>query len=208
MDKEKNDNRRNILNHALDLFYARGYEAVGVQEIAASAGVTKPTLYYYFKSKYGLLESVLEDTVEKFIKILKNVVKESDSVEDCLLNMAKTYIEYVTSSERNLKVFSMFLSMEYSPKDSEQKKAIEKYDSDIFMIFLSIFTDNKEKLGNMNGRQEQFAVGFMGLLNYYLLVYRERRLVLGDNESNIAQLKISDEQIRLLVHQFMYGIFS
>ncbi|HIZ64719.1 MAG TPA: TetR family transcriptional regulator, partial [Candidatus Blautia pullicola] len=44
------DNRELILNAALDLFYARGYDAVGVQEIVDRAGVTKPTLYYYFGS--------------------------------------------------------------------------------------------------------------------------------------------------------------
>ena len=44
------DNREKILNCALELFHARGYDAVGVQEIAETAGVTKPTLYYYFKT--------------------------------------------------------------------------------------------------------------------------------------------------------------
>ena len=29
----------------------KGYDAVGVQEIVDTAGITKPTLYYYFGSK-------------------------------------------------------------------------------------------------------------------------------------------------------------
>lgn len=53
------DNREKILNCALELFHARGYDAVGVQEIAETAGVTKPTLYYYFGNKRGLLEALL-----------------------------------------------------------------------------------------------------------------------------------------------------
>ena len=53
------DNRERILQCALELFYAKGYDAVGVQEIAQKAGITKPTLYYYFGSKYGLLETLL-----------------------------------------------------------------------------------------------------------------------------------------------------
>ena len=39
------DNREKILNCALELFHARGYDAVGVQEIAETAGVTKPTFW-------------------------------------------------------------------------------------------------------------------------------------------------------------------
>ncbi len=39
------DNRTRILSCAIHLFYQRGYDAVGVQEIATAEGVTKPTLY-------------------------------------------------------------------------------------------------------------------------------------------------------------------
>ena len=42
------DNRARLLDCAQDLFAARGYDAVGVQEIVEAAGVTKPTLYHYF----------------------------------------------------------------------------------------------------------------------------------------------------------------
>ena len=52
------DNRMNILEKALHLFYEKGYDAIGVQEIADAAGVAKPTLYHYFGSKYGLLQAV------------------------------------------------------------------------------------------------------------------------------------------------------
>ena len=53
------DNREAILNSALNLFWARGYDATGVQEIVDQAGITKPTLYYYFGSKQGLLQEIL-----------------------------------------------------------------------------------------------------------------------------------------------------
>ena len=55
------DNRQLIMNSALTLFYESGYDAVGVQQIVDSAGVSKPTLYYYFGSKQGLLEALLNE---------------------------------------------------------------------------------------------------------------------------------------------------
>ena len=60
VESRKMDNRENILTCALELFYQRGYDAVGIQEICQAAGITKPTLYHYFGSKYGLLEVLLE----------------------------------------------------------------------------------------------------------------------------------------------------
>ena len=38
------DNRDMLMQVALDLFYSKGYDAVGVQEIVDKSGVTKPTL--------------------------------------------------------------------------------------------------------------------------------------------------------------------
>ena len=54
------DNKKLLLDAALVLFYANGYDAVGVQEIVDRAGVTKPRLYYYFGSTLVLLKNLLE----------------------------------------------------------------------------------------------------------------------------------------------------
>jgi AcrR family transcriptional regulator len=44
-----------ILEAALDLFAEKGYDATGVQEIVAAAGVTKGALYHHFTAKEEIL---------------------------------------------------------------------------------------------------------------------------------------------------------
>jgi AcrR family transcriptional regulator len=51
---------RRILDAAYGLFYGKGYARVGVDEVAAAAGVTKRTLYYHFESKDALLGAVMD----------------------------------------------------------------------------------------------------------------------------------------------------
>jgi AcrR family transcriptional regulator len=53
--------RQRILDAAYKLFRRKGYSRVSMDEIAASAIVTKRTLYYHFASKDSLLAAVLED---------------------------------------------------------------------------------------------------------------------------------------------------
>jgi len=55
------ENRTLLLKRTLQLFTARGYDAVGVQEVAEAAGLTKPTLYHYFHSKQGQLQALLKE---------------------------------------------------------------------------------------------------------------------------------------------------
>jgi AcrR family transcriptional regulator len=58
--------RASIHRAAVQLFGDQGFDATSIQEIAARAGVTKPMVYYYFKSKTGLLRAILEEAREQF----------------------------------------------------------------------------------------------------------------------------------------------
>ena len=60
MAQTRRATRRRILDAAYELFYRKGFGRVGVDEVAASAGMTKRTLYYHFKSKDDLLAAVLD----------------------------------------------------------------------------------------------------------------------------------------------------
>ncbi|MDJ0376118.1 TetR/AcrR family transcriptional regulator [Cryobacterium sp. PH31-L1] len=51
---------RRVLDAASELFYERGIHAVGVDTIAAAAGVTKKTLYDRFGSKEALVVAYLQ----------------------------------------------------------------------------------------------------------------------------------------------------
>ncbi len=52
--------RRAILHSAAELFAENGFEATGVDQIAAAAGVSKGTVFYGFGSKEAVFTQVLE----------------------------------------------------------------------------------------------------------------------------------------------------
>jgi len=54
-ERKKEETRRRIAGAALELFAARGYDAVTVNEVAAAADVAKATLFAYFPSKESLV---------------------------------------------------------------------------------------------------------------------------------------------------------
>ena len=49
-----------ILDSALTLFSERGYDGVGVDQIAENAGIKGPSLYKHFKGKEDILNSLIE----------------------------------------------------------------------------------------------------------------------------------------------------
>jgi AcrR family transcriptional regulator len=58
--------RERLLETASRLFYERGFQAVGVDQISAESGVAKMTLYRHFPSKDDLVVAYLERSEEMF----------------------------------------------------------------------------------------------------------------------------------------------
>lgn len=190
------DNREKIMQCALDLFYARGYDAVGVQEIAEKAGVTKPTLYYYFGSKYGLLETLLKDKMSSVNVAMKKAAAYYGDVPETLYHMASKLIDI---SNSNRKMYMLMMALFYSAKENEAYRAVRPVVTELFGIVVNFFEEATPQLGNIRGRQEQFAIGFLGILNNYILHMCE-----ATEDGSV----VSEEKKRSLVNQFMYGIFT
>ncbi|NVN91380.1 MAG: TetR/AcrR family transcriptional regulator [Desulfuromonadales bacterium] len=60
------DARERLRAAALDQFTQRGYAATTIRELCQAAGVTKPVLYYYFKSKEGLYLDLMDGAYALF----------------------------------------------------------------------------------------------------------------------------------------------
>ena len=56
----KKDPRKRILDVAEKVFANQGFERASIRFIATGAGVNLPTIYYYFDSKQGLIQAVLD----------------------------------------------------------------------------------------------------------------------------------------------------
>jgi AcrR family transcriptional regulator len=88
MPRNPEPTRRRILDAAYELFYRMGFGRVGVDEVAAHAGVTKRTLYYHFKSKDELLSAVLEFHHHLALaRVQKYADRYSGSAEDILTTL-------------------------------------------------------------------------------------------------------------------------
>lgn len=59
-DRERKLKREAVLKTAASLFCTRGYNATQMSDVAKQLGVTKPTIYYYFRNKEDVLVACFE----------------------------------------------------------------------------------------------------------------------------------------------------
>ncbi len=87
--------RDQVIDTALRLFNARGFNATGIDSIIAEAGVAKMTLYKHFKSKDELIEAALRRRDERFRdELMAFVEQHADTPRDRLLVLFDAYKEW------------------------------------------------------------------------------------------------------------------
>lgn len=104
--------RERLLQSALDLFTERGYASTSVREIVGAAGVTKPVLYYYFKSKKGIYLELLTKPFSQLEKIIDEALCESGTFRD---RIAGLYSRIFTLFVEKIKEARLMYSIYYGP---------------------------------------------------------------------------------------------
>jgi AcrR family transcriptional regulator len=76
MEAEPAVMRSKIIETAMELFVAQGYDGISMREIAAACGLSKPGLYYYFTDKQALFLAILEDQLSGLEITLKGITAQ------------------------------------------------------------------------------------------------------------------------------------
>lgn len=81
-----------ILHAAFAVFLEVGFEKANLDNIAARAGVTKPTVYSHFGSKVGLLQAVAQQQAQLVITQFSPNLKPTGNTRRDLTGFAKSFL--------------------------------------------------------------------------------------------------------------------
>ena len=169
-----NKTKRKIFETSMKLFAEKGYDATSIEDITATVGVAKGTLYYHFSSK----EEIFNFLIEEGIKLLQNSVdiKTSkhnnyiDKIKAIVLIQIKIVAKYENiitillsqfwgTKERNKKcqelVYQYIGKIEKIVQEGIEKGEIKKGDtraiaSEIYGLICSTLVYKKREIENMN----------------------------------------------------------
>lgn len=81
-----------------------------------------------------------------------------------LERLTKFYLDFCSSHEA---YYKLMMAMMYSAKESDTYKVIYPCMQEIIRMLTDMFLKAGDIIGNMRGRQEQYSIGFFGMLNNY-----------------------------------------
>lgn len=88
------DTKEKILESALKLFAANGYEAVSVSMIAGRLGITKGALYKHYKNKRDIFESILKRMEQNDFDGAEEYDMPQSKNEECSNLSFESFAEY------------------------------------------------------------------------------------------------------------------
>lgn len=96
------DHRKGILDTAAALFAQKGYLGTTMNEVAQACGITKPTLYHYYRDKDDLLVNIADGHVSALVDLTRAVEREHEPGAQRLHALVHRFLsEYASARDKH-----------------------------------------------------------------------------------------------------------
>lgn len=154
-----NKTKRKIFEISMKLFAEKGYENTSIEEITATVGVAKGTLYYHFSSK----EEIFDFLVSEGIKLLQNSVDIKTARYENYIDKIKAIILIQIKIVKKYEdIITILLSQFYGSEKRNQK--CKEYIYEYINKIEGIVTQGMEKGQIKQGNAKLYASEIYGLI--------------------------------------------
>jgi AcrR family transcriptional regulator len=122
------DTKHAILKSAEKLFSANGFNKTTVREIAGDSGVNVAMIYYYFQTKDGLHQEILENACIALSESLTECINPQKGPEENLRCIITTYINFLQQH----KTLHRIVLRAMVSQSKQLGRMVKKYGANIF----------------------------------------------------------------------------
>jgi TetR/AcrR family transcriptional regulator, cholesterol catabolism regulator len=161
--KGKNESRlEEVLRSAANIFFAKGFHATSIEDVARDVGMLKGSLYYYIKSKDDLLFQLLLAGIEDGDAFMASQIDVAGDPVEQLERAIRAQIDYII---QNRIPFGLFLHEFDSLSGKRQHKLISvmsRYNN----RFVDLVKRGQAQGGLMEGEPWMIVNGILGMCNW------------------------------------------
>jgi AcrR family transcriptional regulator len=107
--REKENRKNAMLKAARKLFFDKGFKNVTVESIAKKAELSKGSVYLYFKSKEDIYTQILLSDIDKFHKVMANIMQEGQSSSAMLMALANLYVDFFMNDRELFRIMMNYM---------------------------------------------------------------------------------------------------
>ncbi|TAE44744.1 MAG: TetR/AcrR family transcriptional regulator [Cytophagales bacterium] len=189
---KENNTEELIKEAAIKVFMAKGLTGARMQEIANEAGINRPMLHYYFRSKEKLYEVVFSDALHEIKARMENL----SQAEMPILEKIRLFIEGYMESAIARPEFDMFFMTEFHNNKGQMSEIImQKKTGNSIKLFL-IEIEKAVQKGEIVGEPKQIFLNLLSMLIFPVAGKSMLEVMLDYSEQDFMELmKIRASQI-------------
>jgi AcrR family transcriptional regulator len=130
------ERKAQILNAAEGVFTKRGFNEARMDDIAEKTGLSKGTLYLYFKSKDDLIIAILERIFQREFRQLEDLQQDDSSASDAMLKLTDLITKDIVSMLRLIPIIYNFLALAF--RNKYVQRALKDYINRYLNILIPI----------------------------------------------------------------------
>ena len=119
------ERKAQIINAAEDVFTQKGFNEARMDDIADETGLSKGTLYLYFKSKDDLIIAILDRMFQREMKQMEGLDQADLSAADAIWKMTEAVTNNILGFVRLVPIVYQFLALAF--RNKYVQKALKKY---------------------------------------------------------------------------------
>jgi AcrR family transcriptional regulator len=160
-----------ILAHATDVFYEKGYAGASMRDLSRATGMSLAGLYYYFESKEKLLYLVQKHTFATVLQNLRQKLEGVNDPEQRIRIFVRNHLEYFLGNQRGMKV----LSHETAALKDDHAVELLAIRRQYYRQLRDLSDEARRQRGIQAGSSRVAVLSLFGMMNWIYTWYRPEK---------------------------------
>jgi AcrR family transcriptional regulator len=152
--------RDRLLDVALELFATRGYQAIGLRDLAGQLGLHAGSLYAHFENKQCLLFELIEGAVSDLLADTKRRMRGARTQRDRLQRFVHAFVAFNLAEKHRL----VLVTREFVNLTDEQQREINLLKSSYAALLRAIIAAERGESGCISDRTGLITEAVIGML--------------------------------------------
>ena len=169
-----------VLESAIQEFAQKGYSGTSVQDILKATGLSKPTLYYHFKSKAGLFRAIMDFAYDECLSRMQDrAAKAEGGVKEKLTAITMAMFEF---AEKRPQLLRLVFSTNFAAPEEIPAECVDKEKRRRNFDFVKDIVEESVKARELDGSFSavELAHGLYGAISHHVRLH----LLCGEGKLN------------------------
>lgn len=152
--------RDRLVRVALELFATRGFQAIGLRDLAAHVGLRAGSLYHHIENKQCLLFELIESALSDLLAMTKRRMKGAKTPAERVRRFVQAFVSFTLDEKYRL----ILVTREYVNLDEEQKRHADQLKRAHSALLSEIIADQYKVKGQPCAETCLITHAVMGML--------------------------------------------